>query len=155
MRRLLGKIVHLLAVLLVASVAVETVRYGWAVRQVRQAWEAPTPSAVHDLGTTTTLRILPLVDETAGRADLIAEHGVSYLISTDHQTILMDFGWNQTDTDPSPLQHNLQQLGVNQADVDLFFISHPHPDHLGRSSLRTRSRRTRAAAGRPPVAAPE
>ncbi len=90
----------------------------------------PAPPAI-DPGATKTLRILPLVDEAAGRDDLRIEHGVSYLIQTDDTTILMDVGQNAQATSPSPLEHNMQQLGVTLDDFDLLFFSHLHPDHVG------------------------
>lgn len=94
-----------------------------------QATAAARP--IHDLGTTNRLEILPIVEAAAARSDLVTEPGVAYLIRTDRQTILLDLGYNAAGASPSTLQHNLQALGLSLADVDLFVISHPHPDHVG------------------------
>ena len=94
--------------------------------------QAPAvPRAIHDLGTTQGLMILPIVEAASDRADLITEPGVAYLIRTDRQTILLDLGHNASGARPSTLVHNLQALGLRLEDVDLFVISHPHPDHVG------------------------
>ena len=69
--------------------------------------------------------------EESAREDLHSEHGVSYLIQTDQQTILMDLGNNIQNTDPAPLEENMARLGISMQDVDVLVISHNHPDHLG------------------------
>ncbi|WP_181373211.1 MBL fold metallo-hydrolase [Massilia glaciei] len=59
------------------------------------------------------------------------EAGASYLIKTDRNTILFDVGWNALREEPSPLQHNLRELGVALSEVDTIFLSHAHRDHTG------------------------
>jgi 7,8-dihydropterin-6-yl-methyl-4-(beta-D-ribofuranosyl)aminobenzene 5'-phosphate synthase len=86
---------------------------------------------IANLGTTRALEIIPLVDEMASGPEFQAEHGVSYLIRTDDATILFDVGQNTNATDPSPLQANMQRLGISPYDVQIIVISHNHPDHTG------------------------
>lgn len=107
------------------------VRNAWGWRQAaRAAQEAPlTPIA--DLGTTRTLRILPLIDFAVEGENLRGEHGVSYLVTTDEATILFDVGFNSEQADPSPLLANMERLGVTQAAINAVVISHKHPDHVG------------------------
>lgn len=94
----------------------------WAQRHVTQ---------LVPFGTTAGLRILPLVNWHAARADLHTEAGVSLLVSTDHNTVLFDVGWNSEDRRVSPLQHNMKALGVSASAVDTIVISHSHHDHVG------------------------
>jgi metal-dependent hydrolase (beta-lactamase superfamily II) len=57
--------------------------------------------------------------------------GVSYLIETDEHRILFDVGQNTHQESPSPLEHNMQALGVPIDSIDTIFISHNHFDHVG------------------------
>jgi metal-dependent hydrolase (beta-lactamase superfamily II) len=57
--------------------------------------------------------------------------GVSYLIETDEHRILFDVGQNARQESPSPLEHNMQALGVTLDSIDTIFISHNHFDHVG------------------------
>lgn len=95
--------------------------------------ESPTEGVtlVEDIGSTKTLEILPLVENASASPDYQSEHGVSYLIKTDSASILMDLGFNQEGTDPSPLEHNMAQLGVHLQDLNTIVLSHWHPDHTG------------------------
>ena len=86
---------------------------------------------VTNLGATRTLRILPLVEFSTSSPELMGEVGVSYLVETDHHRILYDVGHNPGRLDPSPLQHNMKQLGIDLATIDMVFISHNHLDHVG------------------------
>jgi 7,8-dihydropterin-6-yl-methyl-4-(beta-D-ribofuranosyl)aminobenzene 5'-phosphate synthase len=95
-------------------------------------WEARTKSIVRNLGSTRRLEITPLLN-WHGSTNLATEAGVSYLVRTDTQTILFDVGWNEHNETPSPLQRNMQSLGVNSDDIDAVFISHVHRDHVGGS----------------------
>jgi len=83
------------------------------------------------LGSTRRLEVLPLVDWHAAEEGLKTETGVSYLVRTDANTILLDTGLNGDDEDPSPLLQNMGRLGVSLGDVDTFFITHNHGDHVG------------------------
>lgn len=115
---------------------------GGASSWIRAA-EAPpaAPPAVDRpaaIGSTRTLEILPLVEWAVARPDLVGEAGVSYLVRTDGSTILFDVGGNLKGTDPSPLEANLQRLGVRLDAIDTIFISHLHMDHVGGLSFSSR-----------------
>jgi metal-dependent hydrolase (beta-lactamase superfamily II) len=57
--------------------------------------------------------------------------GVSYLVETDHHRILFDVGQNTEQESPSPLERNMEALGVELDSIDTLFISHNHFDHVG------------------------
>lgn len=101
------------------------------VEKAEKIWREYKPPKIENFGSTRSLTILPLIDFYTARSELKGEPGVSYLIKTDHHTILFDVGFNQEETDPSPLEHNMQQLGVKLEEVDTIFITHNHPDHVG------------------------
>jgi 7,8-dihydropterin-6-yl-methyl-4-(beta-D-ribofuranosyl)aminobenzene 5'-phosphate synthase len=75
--------------------------------------------------TASTTRITVLVENTASRPDLGAEHGLSYWIEMDDRRILFDAG--HTDL----ILRNAAQLGVNLASADAIVLSHGHFDHTG------------------------
>jgi 7,8-dihydropterin-6-yl-methyl-4-(beta-D-ribofuranosyl)aminobenzene 5'-phosphate synthase len=101
------------------------------VEKAERIYNEYQPEKIQDLGTTKTLAILPLIDYYTATPELKGEPGVSYLIKTDQTTILFDVGFNQEETDPSPLQHNMEQLDITMEDFDTIIISHNHPDHVG------------------------
>ncbi len=117
-------------IIFVAGVILVFVRFQVAVAHVQQQEEQIFNSSVSDLGSTKTLSILPLF-ENAAAAGLESGHGVSYLIRTDTETILMDLGFNPQQENPSALEKNMRALGVSLDQVTLLFISHTHGDHLG------------------------
>ena len=123
----------LVALALVAGgvVLYQTVQRNQVVAQIEQESPAVGVSRMTDLGTTQSLEILPLVEKESSSPQLQAEHGVSYLIKTDHATILLDMGYNIAGSDPSLLQSNMAQLGASFSDIDTIVISHWHPDHVG------------------------
>jgi 7,8-dihydropterin-6-yl-methyl-4-(beta-D-ribofuranosyl)aminobenzene 5'-phosphate synthase len=125
------KIAGALAITAAVATGLFLVRHSLAAAAVEREWQTATVQRLGDFGSTESLEILPLIDEAASRDDLMSEHGVAYLIRTDHQTILMDLGWNAAGTDPSPLLHNMRSLGIELADIDAIVISHLHPDHVG------------------------
>ena len=100
-------------------------------RRAERIWRTHQPARITDLGTTSFLSILPLVDAVAARDELKTESGVSYLVRTDHCSVLFDVGFNRRGEDPSPLLHNMAVLGVTPDDFDTIVISHAHPDHVG------------------------
>ncbi|MBN1905134.1 MAG: MBL fold metallo-hydrolase [Deltaproteobacteria bacterium] len=93
--------------------------------------EATTFPKLENPGSVESLMILPLIDFYTDRNGLETEPGVSYLIKADDTTILMDVGFNQGKTHPSPLLNNMNALKINIPDIDMIFISHIHPDHVG------------------------
>ena len=82
-------------------------------------------------GFITKLTITPVVEFLSGRDDLGTEAGVSYLIQADDTCILMDLGLNKKGKHPSILVNNMSRLGMSPESVDMIFLSHIHPDHIG------------------------
>ena len=61
------------------------------------------------------------------KGDMIAEHGLSFMIETDEgKRLLMDTGSSEL-----VLSHNLGSLGIEAKNIDAVFITHGHYDHLG------------------------
>jgi len=54
--------------------------------------------------------------------------GVSYLVKTDHGSLLFDLGYGP---EMPALPHNTTKLGFKLDQVDALVISHLHPDHMG------------------------
>jgi metal-dependent hydrolase (beta-lactamase superfamily II) len=135
MRRVLVSV--LLGIILVAVLGVVGVfafaqfRLSRGIPAAERAWQEHRPPPIGDFGSTRSLSILPLVDWHASRPELQTEAGVSYLVRTDHSTILFDVGENLGRKDPSPLLHNMQALGIGVDDFDTIVISHNHLDHVG------------------------
>lgn len=121
-----GGVVVLLAV---AAIAAQWARQAWAQAEAEREWQNSAVPLVQDIVTTRSLEILPVFEQAAARPDLEPDHGVSYLVKTDHQTILVDAGMT-----PARWQHNAQVLGLNAAAIDTLFLTHLHPDHLGGQS---------------------
>lgn len=82
-------------------------------------------------GSVKNLSVLPLIDFYAEKPTLKTEPGVSYLVSADDTKILLDVGFNTKKKHPSPLLHNMNELGITPQDLDMIFISHAHLDHVG------------------------
>jgi 7,8-dihydropterin-6-yl-methyl-4-(beta-D-ribofuranosyl)aminobenzene 5'-phosphate synthase len=127
------------------------------VRNDLQALDAVTPMTV---GETSRLEILPLYEQAASRPDLQSGLGVSYLIRTDTATILFDMGNNPDATNPSPLEQNMEKLGVNFDQVDVIVFSHTHVDHTGGQYWRSKGTfgiggDTQVSLGARPVYLPE
>jgi len=118
-----------LAALVASSVALLRLHYG--ALDVESAWQSRHTIPLGDIGSTSSLSVLPLSEWHTTNDRLIGEAGVSYLIRTDEQTYLFDTGFNRQEREPSPLQHNMTALGVSLEDVDALFITHLHPDHVG------------------------
>ena len=118
-----------LVVFLVGLIVV-VARFEMAVAQVNRQEEKLFHSSVPDIGTTGSLTVLPLYEGAAGPG-LASGPGVSYLVRTDDQVILMDLGFNPEGADPSALERNMRALGVSLDQVTMLFISHTHGDHVG------------------------
>jgi metal-dependent hydrolase (beta-lactamase superfamily II) len=101
------------------------------VLKAEEIWKQTRCKRIENWGDTKSLSILPLIDWHTSRGDLKTEMGVSYLIKTDHTSILFDVGYNKDATDPSPLEHNMKALGATMEDFEMIFISHCHFDHVG------------------------
>ena len=101
-------------------------------KQAEHVWESSQFPKLNDVGTVKSLSILPLIDWYAVDPDrLEREAGVAYLIRADDTTILFDLGLNRDQEHPSPLLRNMARLGVGFEEIDMIFISHAHPDHVG------------------------
>lgn len=72
-----------------------------------------------------SVTIMALMENSANRVGLIAEHGLSFLVRTSRGTVLFDTG--QT----SALLANATRLGVDLKEVDRIVLSHGHYDHTG------------------------
>ena len=130
MRVLLG--IALILVVGVAGVlAFAQLRLSRGIEEAERVWQEYEAPAIRDFGSTGSLSILPLVDWHKSRPELQTEAGVAYLVETDHSTVLFDVGFNRSNTDPSPLLHNMQVLGTGVGEFDTVVISHNHPDHVG------------------------
>ncbi|MDY7109528.1 MAG: MBL fold metallo-hydrolase [Planctomycetota bacterium] len=73
----------------------------------------------------TKMRVTVLVENTAARADLGAEHGLAYWIEVGDRRVLFDTG--QTDL----ILRNAAALEVDLASADTIVLSHGHFDHTG------------------------
>jgi 7,8-dihydropterin-6-yl-methyl-4-(beta-D-ribofuranosyl)aminobenzene 5'-phosphate synthase len=72
-------------------------------------------------------KITCVVDNTVQRSSQYwGEHGLAFLIETDHGCVLFDTGRSG-----SVLLHNLEVLNVNPSEVSAVILSHAHNDHIG------------------------
>ena len=71
------------------------------------------------------LNITALVENTAGKFDLLGEWGLSLWIEADEHRILYDTGQGRT------LADNARLLGVDLSDAGALVLSHGHSDHSG------------------------
>lgn len=71
------------------------------------------------------MRMVTLVENTACREDLAAEHGLSLYLETGDHRILFDAGQS------GAFAGNAQKLGIDLSQVDLAVLSHGHYDHGG------------------------
>lgn len=71
------------------------------------------------------IKITCLIENLVYRGGLLAEHGLSFHIQTDTQSILFDTG--QTGN----FILNAQKLGVDIENIDSLVLSHGHYDHTG------------------------
>ena len=72
-----------------------------------------------------TLRITTLSENTAGMGDFLAEWGLSILVETDNDKILLDTGAGISSV------HNAETLGIDLGKIDKIVLSHGHYDHTG------------------------
>lgn len=71
------------------------------------------------------MKVTVLAENTACRADVKAQHGLSLYVETEDQKILFDMGQDDT------FLQNARTLGIDLANVDLAILSHGHYDHGG------------------------
>ena len=127
---LVGSGIFMLSLGLSALVYV-SVTFKNSVNALEKEWSMARPKRIESFGSTKTLSILPLVNWHTRDKSLRGEAGVSYLIKTDHNTLLFDVGFNKGGDSPSPLEHNMAQLGIEIDSIDTIFLSHAHLDHRG------------------------
>lgn len=72
-----------------------------------------------------SIKITVLAEDTAGKRDLIAEHGLSFLIESGRSRVLFDTGQGLA------LRHNTEKLHVDLKSIDEVVLSHGHYDHTG------------------------
>lgn len=71
------------------------------------------------------MKVWTLMENTACRHDLAAEHGLSLYIETKDHRILFDTGQSGAFAD------NADKMGIDLSRVDLMVLSHGHYDHGG------------------------
>lgn len=71
------------------------------------------------------MKVTILIENTAVREDLAAEHGLSIYVETPHHCLLMDTGAS------GAFAENAGKLGVDLRRVDTLVLSHGHYDHGG------------------------
>lgn len=71
------------------------------------------------------MKITNLIENIAGKQDVLFEHGLSFYIETKEHKLLVDCG--QTDA----FLQNAMTLGIDLKEVDSVFLSHGHYDHSG------------------------
>lgn len=82
-------------------------------------------SAVSGIQRGKNMRIISLAENTEGKSNCQAEHGLCFYIETDRHKILMDTG--QSDL----FLRNAEKLGIDLTKVDTVVLSHGHYDHGG------------------------
>ena len=68
---------------------------------------------------------LTVICDNYAKEGLLSEHGLSFALRTDGNTILFDTGNGET------LIHNATKLGIDLADISHLVLSHGHYDHTG------------------------
>jgi 7,8-dihydropterin-6-yl-methyl-4-(beta-D-ribofuranosyl)aminobenzene 5'-phosphate synthase len=129
--KIIAGIFLLIIICLTAFVIIKTVDVNKGKTLAEQEYKNTRYNAFKNFGSVKNLSITPLIDYVAVEPGLKTEAGVSYLIRADNTVILLDVGFNQYGTHPSPLLQNMERLGVKIKDIDILFFSHLHPDHVG------------------------
>jgi 7,8-dihydropterin-6-yl-methyl-4-(beta-D-ribofuranosyl)aminobenzene 5'-phosphate synthase len=71
------------------------------------------------------MRITTLSENTAGMGNYLAEWGLSILVETDNDKILLDTGASISAV------HNAESLGIDLSKINKIVLSHGHYDHTG------------------------
>jgi 7,8-dihydropterin-6-yl-methyl-4-(beta-D-ribofuranosyl)aminobenzene 5'-phosphate synthase len=71
---------------------------------------------------------LTVLVEQKVESGFLGSPGVSYLIKTDHGSLLFDLGYGP---EMPALTHNATKLGFKMDQLSALAISHLHPDHMG------------------------
>jgi len=71
------------------------------------------------------MKLFTLIENAVNKSELIAEHGFSLYIETEHKKVIFDTG--QTGS----FIPNAAKLGIDVADIDYLILSHGHYDHTG------------------------
>ena len=74
---------------------------------------------------TELMRIVTLVENTAGAPGLLGEHGLAFWLEIGSRHVLFDTGQGTV------LVHNVKELGVDLEQTDAIVLSHGHYDHTG------------------------
>ena len=130
MKKILLWILIVIAGLIVIPVAYFSIRQAIVNARIERDWRT-APAALPKLLTTSKLEILPLYEVNSADPDLQTGHGVSYLVSTDSATVLLDLGDSPDESALLPSLQNLQALGISPDEIDAMVFSHPHWDHFG------------------------
>lgn len=83
------------------------------------------------------MKIINLMENTAGSCGLHAEHGLSIYVETKKHKLLVDTGAS------ARTWENAARLGVELPEIDTVFLSHGHYDTRAGYSLLQRLIRTR------------
>lgn len=71
------------------------------------------------------MRIISLIENTAGKEGCLIEHGLSIYIETRKHRLLVDTGASDA------FMKNAERLGIDLTKVDMVILSHGHYDHAG------------------------
>lgn len=145
-------IIGLLFILILLVLTILLIKLRTGNKRVQRELVATHYDLLPDIGSVDTLEVLPLVDFYSDDSRLKTEPGVSYLVKTDHNTILMDVGFNRQKEHPSPVLQNINTLDISIQNLDAIVISHIHLDHVGGM---TEQRRNTFSISQGPVHLPE
>jgi 7,8-dihydropterin-6-yl-methyl-4-(beta-D-ribofuranosyl)aminobenzene 5'-phosphate synthase len=116
---------------MISSFATYQIWHAALSRTVDDEFRAAPMGVVEFGAALNSIAITPLVNWRTAGPEFIGEPGVSYLVETERGRLLFDVGFNQNQTSPSPIEHNMHALGVGPDSIDWVFLSHLHRDHVG------------------------
>ncbi|MBP5494646.1 MAG: MBL fold metallo-hydrolase [Lachnospiraceae bacterium] len=71
------------------------------------------------------MKIINLIEDTKGRDECVAAHGLSFYVETEKHKLLLDLGPSSQTID------NAKALGINLTEIETVVLSHGHYDHSG------------------------